>query len=161
MGSGKTSVGSRLCEKLALPFLDSDREIETQEQMSVKAIFEEKGEAYFRGLEAGFCESLSALEPHVISTGGGIILSESNRKQLKENAWVFWLDASIATLETRLAADESRPLLHNKPLSKTLSDILEKRQALYQETADYIIHTDNKHIDQISMEIYTNFLEKR
>jgi shikimate kinase len=161
MGSGKSTVGAALHALTRLPLLDSDKAIETAENMPITTLFKKNGEAYFRQLEAGFCETLFNRPPHIISTGGGIILSAYNRHLLKENGTVFWLHAPIEELEKRLKDDASRPLLHQKPLLPTLKTLLENRQPLYQACADYMILTQDLSAEALAKQILQLFSQQR
>ena len=153
MGSGKTSVARDLCKKTGLPYLDTDAVLEDLEGQSIADIFNDQGEAYFRHSESRLCETLLTVPPSVISTGGGIILSETNRAILPQLGTVVFLDASVETLSLRLKEDTSRPLLNTPHLCETLRSLLTQRRSLYEKTASLIITTDTKTTPQIAQEI--------
>ena len=152
MGSGKTAVGKVLCEHLSYLFLDTDLEIEIQEKKSIADIFKENGEPYFRELESSICQELATYTQKVIATGGGIILSPSNREALLKAGLIIWLKTSLKTSLDRLKADHSRPLLSSDK-EATLQTLIEQRFPLYQALAHLTIQTDDKSINQIAQEI--------
>jgi shikimate kinase/3-dehydroquinate synthase len=157
MGSGKTEVGKKIASFLGWSFVDTDELIEERTKMSINEIFEKFGEKYFRELEKQTLQDVLKLENCVISTGGGIVLSESNRKALKEKAKTYFLKASIDTLKSRLNV-ENRPLLKHRNVSKALSDIWEKRKNFYTEFES--IETDNLNINEVAMKVILKFLEQ-
>ncbi|OEF99608.1 hypothetical protein BHF71_08270 [Vulcanibacillus modesticaldus] len=150
MGSGKSSVGRELAKRLNVKHFDTDEEIEKSEQLSVKEIFETKGEQYFRQLEKKIFElTIKASLPAVISTGGGLVLSKNNRELMKDS-YVIFLDTSANEIYNRLKDNKDRPLLNNgKELTTTITDILGERQKIYQQIADLTVGTDGKQIEQI------------
>ena len=154
MGSGKTAVGGALTHLTQMPLLDSDQHIESSCQKGIADMFASDGEAFFRGKEAEFCKTLAKISPRVISTGGGIILSEENQKALKENGIVIWLQAAIPTLIARLQNDTTRPLLKESNLEEKLKTLLTQRESLYKNTADLIFDVDKKTPNELANEIY-------
>ncbi|CRZ33669.1 shikimate kinase [Herbinix hemicellulosilytica] len=154
MGSGKTSVGKILSEKLNYDFKDTDEMIETLEDTTINNIFRLHGEEFFRDLETTLLLSLKdTMRNTVLSTGGGMPVRESNRKILKEMGQVVFLRASADSILKRLSGDTTRPLLKNKNPKETAERLLAQRTPYYEEAADVIIDTDNKAIDDIVGEI--------
>jgi len=153
MGSGKTTVGKSLSEKISLPWIDSDQSIEAQCKKSITAMFETDGEAFFRNQETSFCKNLAKLPPHIISTGGGIILSQENRNLLRKYGHVFWLKASIPKLLSRLQNSQDRPLLANTNLEEKLTTLMTNRSERYKSCAHFIIETDALSPTQITEKI--------
>jgi shikimate kinase len=140
-GSGKSTVGRHLARQLGWRFIDSDHEIERQIGGSIRAYFEQHGEAAFRDLEqqsiAGLCQQTSV----VLATGGGAVLREANRQALKSGCEVVYLRSKPEELFRRLRHDTQRPLLQvNDPLRR-LRDLYRERDPLYREVADYVIET--------------------
>ncbi len=158
MGSGKTTVGKALASLSGFLFMDTDVLIEKHEDQSIQAIFDLKGEAYFRSKESEICSQLSQLDHHIIATGGGIILKKENRISLKKSGYVVYLSSSPETLYHRLLFNKSRPLLQTKNKLDTITKILKKRESFYHSTADTIIKTDSQSADTIAKEIWTLFL---
>ena len=147
MGSGKSSVGKLLANKLHLSNIDIDKEIEKDEKLSIKEIFEKKGENYFREIESKYL--LRKRKLAVVSCGGGIILNKKNREFLKTNGYTIYLKSSIATLEQRLLNENSRPLLSNDNLKETLINIYTKRKTLYTSSANTTIITDRRSVKEV------------
>ncbi len=110
MGVGKTTIGKRVGEIVELPVIDMDSYIERKEKKSIKEIFELQGEEYFRLLETTALNKLMNVEG-IITTGGGIIEKEENRKTLAGNEFVFYLSCSFDHLWERLQGDSTRPLV--------------------------------------------------
>ena len=142
MGSGKSTIGKRLSNKLNIPFIDLDQFIENQENETVKVIFDKKGELYFRKVERQALQHLIALEsPAVISLGGGTPCYFDNMKdivQSKHNS--IYLKASIPTLAARLKEEKAlRPMIAHLTDDTALTEFIGKhlfeRNVFYQEAA--------------------------
>ena len=103
MASGKSSIGKALSKSINVPFLDIDKEIEFHEKRSIKSIFKNSGERYFRKLESKIIiENLGEKKSTVIALGGGGFLNATVRKNINEKSISVWLDVSIETIITRL-----------------------------------------------------------
>ena len=112
MGSGKSTVGALLAERLNLPFLDSDKEIEKKAGKSISEIFSRDGEAAFREMEMNFLQELKSMEPSVVAVGGGLPIIENALPVMHEIGLVIYLNTSLLTLIKRLREEqEQRPLL--------------------------------------------------
>ena len=144
MGSGKSTVGRLLAEKLEMKFLDTDLEIEKEQNKSVQAIFSEKGENYFRQLENDMSKKLSTVNNAIISTGGGIILNNENINFLKKDGVVFFLDVPKKNLYKRLSNSSGRPLLDGDELWNKISKVLDERMNKYLDSADFVIDVGNQ-----------------
>ena len=131
MGTGKTTVGQLLAQKLGYRFFDSDDLIEKVANQSINEIFASQGEDSFRELETQVLTQLSAYTRSVFATGGGIILSQKNWSYLHQGL-IIWLDAPVEVLVKRLADDTSRPLLQDD-LAATLTSLLEQRRSRYAQ----------------------------
>ena len=151
-GVGKSTAASALAEKLGYEFTDIDKLVEQQEEMSIMNIFAQKGEPYFRQVEADIIKKIS-LSNTVVALGGGALETESTRKFLFENCIVIYLKANPKTLYDRLVDDYSRPLLKNYLNIDGLTKMINKREPNYQR-AHYTVITDNKSIDEIVKELY-------
>ncbi len=137
MGSGKTSVGRQVAERLGRPFLDSDDQVESRTGRSVREIFETEGlgEPAFRVLEAeALAEALARPEPSVIAAAGGVVLDPGNRARLRQSSTAVWLRADPAVLATRVTTGDHRPLLGDDPRT-VLERMHAERGALYDEVA--------------------------
>ena len=131
MGSGKTAVGRALAEKLSVPFLDSDHEIESAAAMSIAEIFERDGEGFFRDRESEVIRRLLDNEVGILSTGGGAFMFPQNREMISKLGVSVWLDADLSLLWSRVKHKDTRPLLRTPDPRKTLSDLFEKRVPSY------------------------------
>jgi shikimate kinase len=110
MGSGKTAVGRRLAERLGVPFVDLDAEIERTSGVTVRALFEASGEAAFRERESLFLEGTESLPRAVVATGGGCYVREENRRTIARLGTPVFLDAPLPILLSRLHGKTDRPL---------------------------------------------------
>jgi shikimate kinase len=153
MGAGKSTIGRFLAELLGKQFKDSDHEIEKRTGASIPLIFEIEGEAGFRAREATMLQQLSAEKGAVIATGGGIVLSDANRKILKDNGLVVYLHASIDILYQRTRRDRNRPLLNDGDRRAKLEEIMRTRDPLYRDVATLIVETDKRPARSVAKEI--------
>lgn len=153
MGSGKTSIGKMLAKNNNLSFLDTDHEIIRSCGYSIPDIFEEFGEEHFRGLETEQLRKMNAIENHVISTGGGIILRDDNKKLMKDLGIIIFLDININSQIDRVKNRKNRPLLNNKSLKDNLLSLKKIRDPIYKKISNYIIDVSGKERDQVINEI--------
>ncbi|WP_082233853.1 shikimate kinase [Halobacillus massiliensis] len=148
MGSGKSTVASVLSRKLNYEYIEMDQQIEQKEGLSIPEIFQKYGEAYFRKAESELLQSISG--DVIVSTGGGIVLSDENRKWLKGNT-VVYLDASFETIDERLSGDMSRPLWSGQKNENNKR--YEERLPLYQSSASCTVKVDGKEPEEIADEV--------
>jgi shikimate kinase/shikimate kinase/3-dehydroquinate synthase len=141
MGSGKSSIGSLVAKKLQLNFIDIDNEIETELGLSIKKIFETKGENYFRKFEEKITLKKLKLNPVVISLGGGAFTNRNIRKEVIKNHLSFWLNWSDEILVNRIKNSKKRPLVSNASENEMI-DLIKKRSNIY-EKALYKIECDS------------------
>jgi len=141
MGAGKTSVGKLLAKRLGKTFHDSDHAIEGRTGVRIPVIFELEGEAGFRLREAAVIEELTALQEIVLATGGGAVLTPSNRDLLKARGTVVYLRASVNELWNRTRHDRNRPLLQTVDPYARLCELHAQRDPLYREVADVTVET--------------------
>lgn len=113
MGCGKTTVGRLVAERLGLPFVDLDREIERISGLTVRAFFEASGEEAFRQREALFLSGTETLEAAVVATGGGSFIPEGNREVIKRLGAAVFLDVPFPAVARRLAGKTDRPLFRD------------------------------------------------
>lgn len=149
MGAGKTTVS----QHIECPFYDMDRIIEEKIGMSISDFFAKEGEATFRKIESETLEELLQLEGDiVISTGGGVVISERNRELLRQNRrYNVLLAASFEVLYHRIKQDRSfqRPLFLNNS-KEDFHGIYERRMMLYEGLSDLVIHTDHRTPEEVA-----------
>ena len=150
-GSGKSSVAKELGLILNCSVIDTDEVIVTNHG-EINEIFKNFGEEVFRVIETKTIESVCEMENVVISTGGGSVLSERNRELLKNCGKVIYLKASIETIYSRTADDNSRPLLAGEKRQK-IEKLLNERTPLYENTADLTVETDSLTAEEIALKI--------
>lgn len=145
MGTGKSTVGRLLAQRLRRPLVDSDAIVEARAGRTVRQIFAEQGEEAFRKLETeAIVEALGSPTPAVIAAAGGVVLAVENREALKNaKAKVVWLSADSGVLVGRVTSGGHRPLLDADPAG-ALSEMMAARQPLYREVAHCIVSVDGR-----------------
>ena len=141
MGSGKSSIGLLIAKKLKLTFVDIDKEIERELGMSIKKIFETKGENFFRKFEEKITLKKLKLDSVVISLGGGAFTNKLIRKEVLRSSISFWLNWNTTILLKRIRYSKKRPLAFNAT-DNQLVDLIKKRNNIYSK-ALYEIKCDN------------------
>ncbi|MDA9596756.1 shikimate kinase, partial [Candidatus Pelagibacter sp.] len=148
MGSGKSSIGSMIAKKLKLDFVDIDKEIENELGMSIRKIFETKGENYFRKFEEKVTLKKLKLNTTVISLGGGAFTNKDIRKEVIKNHLSFWLNWNYEILLNRIKNSKKRPIAFNST-DNELIDLIKKRSNIYSK-ALYEIKCDNLSKNEIT-----------
>ena len=147
-GTGKSTVGKILAERLGLPFADADVELEALVGVPISAIFAEQGEVAFRDWEERVLCDLSTRPVMIVATGGGVVLRETNRRRIKSFGFVSWLTADTEILARRLRADPgglaNRPALTGVGTLGEIARVLEERTPLYRAVADAIVDTNQR-----------------
>ena len=134
MGVGKSTIGKKLAEKLSYSFMDIDHLIEKKEGSSIKIIFKNKGESYFRKIEQEITLEILKKRDLVIALGGGAFLNKSIRRFVKQSSISFWIDVKTDILIKRLEKTEKRPLLLKGNLNETVNKIYLARKKTYSES---------------------------
>lgn len=141
MGAGKSSIGRRLAQKLGVPFVDADTEIERAAGRTIPEIFEDLGEPAFRDGERRVIRRLLTDDPpHVLATGGGAFMAPDTRALIKERGHSIWLNADLDVLFERVSRRSNRPLLKTADPKATLAALMEERSPVYAE-ADLSVRT--------------------
>jgi len=153
MGVGKTTIGRPLAKKLGMQFVDSDREIEDRTGVTISIIFEIEGEEGFRKRETAMIDELTQQKNIVLATGGGAILSETNRTYMRKRGVVVYLHAPVELQLERTRTSKNRPLLINGDPRETLEELMSVRDPLYRKEADIIINTNNRSPISVANEI--------
>ncbi|NBW26607.1 MAG: shikimate kinase [Methylophilaceae bacterium] len=141
MGAGKTTIGKLLAKKLKKTFYDTDHEIEKKLGVKVSVIFELEGEEGFRKRETQMIDELTNKKDIILATGGGAVLSEENRRLLKERGKVIYLNAKPQLLAKRMAFDKDRPLLQQGNMLDTLNNLYKERHPLYLGVSSFVVDT--------------------
>ncbi len=150
MGSGKSTVGKTLSEKMHTPFIYLDSEIEKGTGKNISEIFDTDGEGQFRKMET---KQLKQYSESIVACGGGIVLKDENREFINENGVTILLTASMEELSHRLSDSGNRPLLADDNTEEALTKLWLERQLHYLNTADFTIETDGKNPEQLTEEI--------
>ena len=134
MGVGKSTVGKKLAKKLKLKFIDIDHMIEKKEKRTIKEIFENKSEGYFRKIEKRISLEELKKSDAVIALGGGAFMDSSIRKEAKNLSISFWLDLGLGPLLIRLKNVKKRPLLNQDSLEESVNKIYSQRKKIYNKS---------------------------
>ena len=151
MGSGKSSIGLLIAKKLKVDFIDVDKEIEKELGISIKKIFETKGENYFRKIEEKITLGKLKSNSSVIALGGGAFTNREIRKNVLKDNLSFWLNWNDEILLNRIKNSKKRPLAFNSS-DNELIDLIKKRSNVYSK-ALYEIRCDNLSKNQIVKKI--------
>jgi shikimate kinase len=131
MGAGKSSIGRRLAQRLGLPFIDADSEIEAAAGTTIEEIFQRHGEAAFRDGERRVIARLLESPPHVLATGGGAFMDASTRALLRARTVSIWLRADIELMLARVGRRGNRPLLKRGEPRAVLEQLMAQRYPIY------------------------------
>ncbi|PLT34728.1 shikimate kinase [Bacillus sp. V5-8f] len=156
MGAGKTTAGMALGKVMSMRVFDTDQEIERQEQRTITDIFAEQGEHAFRQMESLMLRSLP-IDNCIITTGGGMILKEENRKWMVDHGYWVYLHCEPDEIARRVESDDSRPLLSGER-KQNLKNLFLERLPLYLE-APIVVDTTGKSIEEIVNNIRTRINE--
>lgn len=157
-GSGKTSVGRRLAQRLDLSFVDADTEIEKAADMPIADIFTKHGEPYFRAGEAKVIARILEGGPRVVATGGGAFMNPDTRAKVRAQGISVWLKADYAVLLRRIKRKNDRPLFMNGDPEVTLKRLLTEREPVLAEADIVVVSQDNPH--ETTMEAIVAQLER-
>lgn len=159
MGCGKSSVGKRIAQRLDLPFIDADDEIEKRAGQSVEDIFVEHGEAFFRDREKLVIASLLDAGPVILATGGGAFLAPETRKVIKSAGVSVWLRAELPVLMRRVMRRDNRPLLKTDDPEAVMRDLIATRYPVYAD-ADITIESRDVPHDVIVKDVLEALAER-
>lgn len=165
MGSGKSTIGSIIANKIGWEFCDLDRYIENKMGMKISKIFEEKGEPEFRLIESDCLKEVSAAEEIIISLGGGTIVFHDNLAYIKKLGKVVYLQTTAEKVYLRLRYKNDRPVLKLHEQEGEKEEVIAKIQAMmdkrdfYYQQADIIFRTDNLPIGK-SVDMLAKIMER-
>jgi shikimate kinase len=150
MGAGKSSIGRRLAEKLEVPFVDADSEIEIAADKTIPEIFKDHGEAYFREGERRVISRLIENGAQVLSTGGGAFINEETRQGIQAHGISVWLKADLPLLMKRVMKRADRPLLQTEDPEAVMQKLMDQRYPIYA-TADVTVESrDVQHTQMVN-----------
>ena len=153
MGSGKSSVGKIVAERLGYRFIDLDAEIVAAAGCSINDIFARNGEQAFRTLESSCLEQvLSAGNGRVVATGGGAVISAPNRTLMRKRGVIINLKVTLGQVLTRLKGCSDRPLLAGEDAAERATTLMNEREQFYADAA-IRIDTDGKSVEDVAAEI--------
>jgi len=150
-GTGKTTVGRILAERLGMNYIGMDAMIVERAGMSIPEIVEKRGWPAFRDLESEVAQELAAVDNAVIDAGGGIIERPENIEALRANALIIWLKASVPAIVSRIEEDSQRPsLTGGKTFTEEVAEVLERRTPAYRSAAQHELDTDQLSPEQVA-----------
>lgn len=153
MGSGKTTVGKVLAKKLQRRFIDLDAFIENRYEKPIKSIFAESGEQLFRSMESECLKEVSEIKDEcVISTGGGVVLSQLNWDLMSASGKTIYLKGELGTIWKRIRNGNKRPLLKVKNPWQEAKKLFKERKELY-EKADFTVKSKGLTVQKVTDEI--------
>ena len=150
--AGKSAIGKRLAQRLGLPFVDADEEIERAAGCSVAEFFERFGEAEFRAGERRVIARLLDGPPHVLSTGGGAYMDADTRALMRARATTVWLRADLDVLYDRVKRRGHRPLLKQGEPREILNRLMQQRYPIYAE-ADVTVESTAQPAERTTEEV--------
>jgi len=153
MGCGKTAIGRALAQRLDVPFLDSDAEIEVAANAAITEIFARDGEAFFRKREAEVIGRLLKGPAGILSTGGGAFLQATNRRAIERLGVSVWLDAPLNLLWERVRHKDTRPLLQTDDPKATLTTLFNERNPIYAKAGVHIAVRPKASIDETTDQV--------
>ena len=148
MGVGKSTIGRIIAKRLKVKFIDVDKIIERNEKKSIKRIFEENGEEYFRKLEKKITFKILKKKKKVIALGGGAFMNNEIREKILNSCKSVWLKVDLEKLIKRYKNNNRRPLLNKKKLDTSVKKIYQSRKKIYS-LANFKINCDNMNKTQI------------
>ncbi len=156
MGSGKSSVGRLLADRLSCRFIDLDAEIVKSSGVSINELFARDGEPVFRLLESAQLERiLSTTERCVVATGGGAVIAPQNREKMRKLGVTVNLMVTLEQVLQRLQGCDDRPLLAGEKAAERAAALMEEREQFYAD-ADIRIDTDGKSVEDVAAVILSH-----
>lgn len=158
MGSGKTAVGRRVAERLGIPFVDLDSEIERTSGLTIRALFDAFGEPAFRERESAFLEGTDALPDAVVSAGGGSFVAERNRRVIDSLGTAVFLDVPFDSVRERLAGKTDRPLFASLDSARRL---FAEREPFYRMAPIRVALTGRESIEESADKVLSAVYDRR
>jgi shikimate kinase len=157
-GTGKSTIGSFLANKLGLDFLDTDTIIETDLNQTISEIFKNYGEMFFRDQETKTLQKIANIKNcFILSTGGGIITNSANLELLLDKFFVVKIYCDLDILHDRIKDDTARPLTQNNSFEK-INTLFKQREALYNK-AHISIDSSSGDIEKIANNLIQKLIQ--
>lgn len=153
MGSGKSVTGKKLASLLNCEFHDLDELIQAKAGKSIREIFENEGESYFRDLESEVVRGAANAPSAVIATGGGTVLRPENVQSMRRSGKIIFLETSLNMLWDRVKNKKDRPLLKGDNPKENLERIYKEREKIYRDVCDFEVNTDGQTAEQVALKI--------
>ena len=151
-GCGKSAIGRRLAPRLELPFVDADEEIERAAGKTITEIFADHGEAYFRDGERRVITRLLASGPQVLATGGGAVMAQETRDNIRKDGISVWVKAELPVLVRRVAKRNTRPLFEGRDPEVVMRELMAERDPIFA-ASDVVVESRDVQHDVIVAEI--------
>lgn len=158
MGSGKTTVGKEVAQKMNMQFIDLDGLIEEKQGQNIVDIFAQKGKDYFRKLEAEAVKDISMVSNMVVACGGGIVLNRDNINIMEDRGLLVCLDASPEIIYERTKGYTHRPLLNVDNPKEKIEEMIKKRAPFYQQVEKHI-DTSDLSVSEVSKKVLNLYKE--
>jgi len=155
MGCGKTTIGRKLAVRLGYHFLDTDHQIQREQNAKVKDLFQIYGEEQFRHLETDLLRRLCKLENTILATGGGILTTPGNLDLLRSIGITIYLKTDLEDICERVSRNDRRPMLQTENPLETIQQLFGERESMYSQ-AEYIIETQSLKMWHIVNKIIQN-----
>jgi shikimate kinase len=153
MGTGKTTVGRALAQRIGFQLFDSDAEIERQQGKAIPEIFSEQGEPAFRALEKDFIESGHPSDRCIVACGGGLVVQPGMLALLKTKGVVVCLHASLETILKRTLGNKHRPLLNVEDPMERIRALYAAREGVYRNSGTLVL-TDGRPLPEIVAHVF-------
>lgn len=161
MGAGKSTIGRALAVRLGRSFIETDALVEQRASMSVADVFAQRGEAYFRELEAEVVREVCGCQECVIACGGGVVLRQENVTALKAACVLVYLEVSASSVLRRLGSQSTvRPLLQGPDRETRVKELMELRRPVYETVADITVRTDGLLVEQIVRKVQRRLMSR-
>ena len=156
MGVGKSTIGRLIAKRLKVKFIDVDKVIERRERKSIKRIFDDNGETYFRKLEEKITLKILKNRKAIIALGGGAFMNNNIREKVLTSCTSIWLKVNLDKLIKRYKKNDRRPLLTRKKLDSEVKKIYRSRKKTYS-LADFKINCDSMDKSEIVQKILNSY----
>ena len=156
MGVGKSTIGRLIAKRLKVKFIDVDKVIERRERKSIKRIFDDNGETYFRKLEEKITLKILKNKKAIIALGGGAFMNNNIREKVLTSCTSIWLKVNLDKLIKRYKKNDRRPLLARKKLDSEVKKIYRSRKKTYS-LADFKINCDSMDKSEIVQKILNSY----